>query len=55
MVLVIAVAAIAIRTYLANDATNQARACEHAYQTVQAGLRSYMSFFNVSSSQSEEP
>ncbi|HEV3309382.1 MAG TPA: hypothetical protein VG815_02525 [Chloroflexota bacterium] len=48
LVILVGVGAIAIPNYLATDAANKARACQHEFQTVQAGLRSYMAYFNVS-------
>jgi hypothetical protein len=48
LVILVGVGAIAIPNYLAKDAANKARACRHELQTVQASLRSYMAYFNVS-------
>jgi hypothetical protein len=45
---VVAVAAIALPIYVADDASNKATACEHEYTTVQAGLGAYMAINNVS-------
>jgi hypothetical protein len=55
LAIVVAGAAIAIPNYLANDAANKATACQHEFQTVQAGLRAYMAYFNVSTVTAGEP
>jgi hypothetical protein len=44
---VMAVAAIAIPIYVADDAANKAKACTVEYKTVQDGLQSYMAHYNV--------
>jgi hypothetical protein len=44
---VVAVAAIAIPIYVADDAANKAKACTVEYKTVQDGLNSYMAQYNV--------
>ncbi|HEV3258218.1 MAG TPA: hypothetical protein VG013_15140 [Gemmataceae bacterium] len=44
---VVAVAAIAIPIYIANDTANKAKACTAEYKTVQDGLNSYMAHYNV--------
>src|SRR5260370_22146841 len=45
---VVAVAAIALPIYVADDAADKATACEHEYTTVQAGLDAYMAINDVS-------
>ena len=42
-----AVAAIAIPIYVADDAANKAKACTFEYKIVQDGLNSYMAHYNV--------
>jgi hypothetical protein len=44
---VVAVAAITIPIYVADDAANKAMACTVEYKTVQDGLNSYMAHYNV--------
>ena len=44
---VVAVAAIAIPIYIADDTANKAKACTAEYKTVQDGLNSYMAHFNL--------
>jgi hypothetical protein len=44
---VVAVAAIAIPIYVADDAANKAKACTVEYKIVQDGLNSYMAHYNV--------
>jgi hypothetical protein len=44
---VVAVAAIAIPIYIANDTANKAKACTAEYKTVQDGLNSYIAHYNV--------
>jgi hypothetical protein len=45
---VVAVAAIAVPIYVADDAANKTKACEHEYTTVQASLNAYMAINNLS-------
>ena len=42
LAVVVAVAAIAIPIYVADDAANKAKACQQEYQSVQDGLYAYM-------------
>ncbi len=47
LAIVVAVAAIAIPIYVADDAANKANACTIEYKTVQDGLNSYMAQYNL--------